>query len=172
MPPAFNLSQDQTLEFNLALLRSQSSTRASRRKTRFECGRKPTFVGNLNCPRTTPFDLEGRPPHRRRNANSTRLNFGVKPPRKKKLKIFRKARFFFSSEAPAVRPRPRQAESDVFYTGENKKQAPRRKIRKARAAGVSCRQTPPTRLATIHALATKRHVLGGISIFGVPEQIS
>ena len=34
----------------------------------------------------------------------------------------------FSSEAPAVRPRPRQAESDVFYTAENKKQAPRRKI--------------------------------------------
>ena len=33
----------------------------------------------------------------------------------------------FSSEAPAVRPRPRQAESDVFYTAENKKQAPRRK---------------------------------------------
>ena len=128
MPPAFNLSQDQTLEFNLAsFIAAQSSTRASRRKTRFECGRKPTFVGNLNCPRAPSFDLEGRPSQRRRNAHSTRLKFGVKPPRKKNLKIFRKARFF-SSEAPAVRPRPRQAESDVFYTAENKKQAPRRKI--------------------------------------------
>ena len=101
MPPAFNLSQDQTLEFNLAsFIAAQSSTRASRRKTRFECGRKPTFVGNLNCPRTPSFDLEGRPSQRRRNAHSTRLKFGVKPPRKKNLKIFRKARFF------PPRPRP------------------------------------------------------------------
>ena len=107
MPPAFNLSQDQTLEFNLAsIIAAQSSTRASRRKTRFECGRKPTFVGNLNCPRTPSFDSEGRPSHRRRNAHSTRLKFGVKPPRKKILKIFRKARFFLrgpgrSAKAPS-----------------------------------------------------------------------
>lgn len=68
-------------------------------------------------------------------------------PAKKILKIFRKARFF-SSEAPAVRPRPRQAESDVFYTAENKKQAPRRKKNAQTCALAVYRPpNPPARVA-------------------------
>ena len=148
MPPAFNLSQDQTLEFNLAaFIAAQSSTRASRRKTRFECGRKPTFVGNLNCPRTPSLDSEERPSQQRRNAHSTRLNFGVKPPRKIFSKDFRKARFF------PPRPRPfgqgpvkrkatysTQEKTKSKPLGEKNAQISRSgRISPAKPAGKSCR---------------------------------
>ena len=164
MPPAFNLSQDQTLEFNLAassLLKVRLAPRGARLAS--NAGESPHSSAISIVQEPLPSTRrEGR-----RIGDETHIlhaSNSASSPREKKSEDFSEGPFF-SSEAPAVRPRPRQAESDVFYTAENKKQAPRQK-KFAMLAQRAFLPVEPRCGKTCDAsrICAKRQVSGGIPI--------